>query len=203
MKIIFLDRDGVINKFPGHGNYVTRVKDFHFLPGSLQAIKEITKSGYSIFVVSNQAGISKGVYSQKKLDQITRYMLKKIKASGGQIKRVLYCVHSSQDNCDCRKPKIGSIKIALQSANKTIRHAKKSFFVGDAEVDVQAGQRAGCRTILVLSGKDKAEDLKRWHHKPDHVVKNLLEATQIITDENSHSARLRRGRAHQGRRSTP
>ena len=68
MKLVFLDRDGVINEFPGNGRYVTRCQDFHFIPGALEAIRNLTKSGYTIFVVSNQAGVGKGLFTKKKLD---------------------------------------------------------------------------------------------------------------------------------------
>ena len=185
MKIIFLDRDGVINKFPGLGNYVTKVKDFQFVPGSLKAIRQLTDWDYKIFVVSNQAGISRGVYSQAKLEQITKHMMKGVKKAGGKIKRVFYCTHTHDHNCNCRKPKIGSIKEALYMLNKTIKHAKKTFFIGDAKTDIEAGKNAGCRTVLVLSGKDTRKDAKKWPIKPDFIVKNLLEAVQIVAHEDS------------------
>ena len=70
MKVVFLDRDGVINEFPGNGSYVTKVKDFHFIPGAVEAIHELTQSGHKIFVISNQAGVGKGVYSFDKLKRI-------------------------------------------------------------------------------------------------------------------------------------
>ena len=63
MKVVFLDRDGVINEFPGNGNYVTKLKDFHFLPGTLEALRTLTEENYTIFVISNQAGVGKGVYT--------------------------------------------------------------------------------------------------------------------------------------------
>ena len=63
MNVVFLDRDGVINQFPGNGNYVTKVKEFHFIPGSLDAIRELTEMGYTIFIISNQAGVGKGLFT--------------------------------------------------------------------------------------------------------------------------------------------
>ncbi len=186
MKIAFLDRDGVINKYPGDGGYVTKVKDFHLIPGATEAIARLTKMGYAIFVVSNQAGISRGIYSKHKLDLITSKMLSQVEKKGGKIKKVLYCTHTSQENCDCRKPKIGSIKKALQYLNKTIHHAKKSYFVGDTDVDIQAGHNAGCTTILVLSGRDNRQTTKKWSIKPDYIAKNLLEASKIIESHNSN-----------------
>ncbi len=195
MKVIFLDRDGVINKFPGLGGYVTRIKDFHFLPGSLAAIKTLTKQGYAIFVISNQAGVSRGIYTQKKLAQITAHMLRRISKAGGRIKKIFYCIHTPDENCGCRKPKIGSIKKAFQMLRQPLTQAKKSFLIGDAQSDIEAGHKAGCKTILVLSGKDSRRDVRHWSLKPDFIAKNLLEATQIVTDENSNHSRLRRGRA--------
>ncbi|MFA5059095.1 MAG: HAD-IIIA family hydrolase [Candidatus Omnitrophota bacterium] len=196
MKIIFLDRDGVINKFPGLGKYVTKVKDFHFIPGALKAIKDLTDAGYMIFIVSNQAGVARGVYTKAKLDQITAHMLKEIKKTGGRIKKIFYCTHTSEQNCDCRKPKIGSIKRAFGMINKDIRSADKSFFVGDAHFDMQAGRNAGLKTILVLSGIDHRREMKKLGVKPDYTVKNLLEATRIILNENTCHSCCCGSRAH-------
>lgn len=185
-KVIFLDRDGVINKFPGYGGYVTAIKDFRFLPGSLKALKILTDDGFNIFVISNQAGVSRGVYSQEKLNRINDYMLRSVKKSGARIKKVFYCTHMPDQNCECRKPKIGSVKKALQLVNKNLKTAKDSFFIGDAESDIEAGHNAGFQTVLVLSGKEKKKAVvKNWPIKPDFIVKNLLEAVGIVTYENS------------------
>lgn len=186
MKVIFLDRDGVINEFPGNGNYVTMVKDFHFIPGSLEALRLLKENGFSVFVISNQAGVGKGLYSKQKLNQITRKMLNKIKESGGKINRVFYCTHRSDDGCECRKPAIGSVRRALQMLNKTIQQAaKKSFFVGDTEVDILAGHNAGCKTIFVLSGREDRRYMRGWHVKPDFIVNDLLEAVKIVIQKTS------------------
>ncbi len=185
MKVVFLDRDGVINKFPGLGGYVTRVKDFRFLPGSLDAIKFLTEKGFTLFVVSNQAGVSRGLYSESKLNQITKRMLEKIRQKGGKVKKVFYCVHTPDQSCECRKPNIGSIKSALKSLGKSMQAARRTYFIGDAESDILAGQRAGCRTIFVSSGKDKKRDLRRWKIKPDYIAKNLREAAILINKKES------------------
>ena len=185
MKIAFLDRDGVINEFPGNGNYVTKVKDFHFISGSLEAIRDLTEAGYALFIISNQAGVGKGVYSKDKLDRITRKMLKGIKEAGGRIKKVFYCTHRSDAGCDCRKPEIASIKKGLKSVSKSLASAKHAFFVGDTVSDIAAGRNAGCKTIFVLSGRSNESRLKIKRIHPDHITKNLLEASKIIL--NGHS----------------
>ena len=204
MKVIFLDRDGVINEFPGHGNYVTKVKDFRFVPGALEAIRKLTEQGYTLFVISNQAGVGKGIYSKNKLNRITRFMLKHVNRHQGKIKEIFYCTHRSDVGCDCRKPEIGSIKKALQSLNRNLTHAKGAFFVGDTDLDMMAGHNAGCQTIFVLSGKEKLRSINRWKVKPDFITRDLREACEIILNaahENSHHSRLRRSRTRQSRRS--
>lgn len=180
MKVVFLDRDGVINKFPGNGNYVTKLKDFHFIPGSLEAIRILTEKGFTIFVVSNQAGVGKGIYSKYKLDLITHRMLEGVKKAGGRIRKIFYCIHRSDVGCDCRKPGIGSIREAFKLMHTTIRMAPNTFFVGDTFVDIKAGKNAGCKTIFVLSGREDQRHLRKKKVNPDYIAKNLLAATEII-----------------------
>ncbi len=181
MKFVFLDRDGVINEFPGNGNYVTKVKNFRFLPGSLEAIHLLTQAGFTIFVISNQAGVAKKVYSLEKLNHITRNMLREVKKSDGKIKGVFYCMHKSDADCGCRKPGTGLIEKALKSVNKPLSAAAgSSFFVGDTKSDMLAGFNARCKTIFVLSGRAKRKDVRKWGIIPDFIAKDLLEATKLI-----------------------
>ncbi|MDE2214716.1 MAG: HAD-IIIA family hydrolase [Candidatus Omnitrophica bacterium] len=195
MKVVFLDRDGVINEFPGNGAYVTKVKDFHFIPGSLRAIRGLTESGHKLFVISNQAGVGKGVYSLDKLRRIDAKMIRSVVAAGGRIRKSFYCTHRSNAGCDCRKPGIGLLKKALKSLNKTIAHAQKAFFVGDTEGDIKTGHNAGCKTIFVLSGHEDRRHMRKWTVKPDYIVKDLEAAGQIIQHANSRHSRNSRGRA--------
>ena len=195
MKIVFLDRDGVINKFPGHDSYVTKVKDFHFIPGSLEAIHQLTQSGYKIFVISNQAGVGRGIYSLDKLKRIDAYMVKYVKKVGGRIHKSFYCTHHPQEGCECRKPGTGLLKAALKFLNKTLVHAKGAFFVGDTQKDVQAGRKAGCKTIFVLSGHSHRRSIRQWQVKPDFIVKDLKAAVEVIGHENSSHSRNSRRRA--------
>lgn len=179
-KIIFIDRDGVINKDPGGWtkyNYVTKWKDFHFLPGSKKAIRLLNDNGYDIVVISNQAGVSKGYYSAEKLRSINKKMLDKIKKAGGRIKNAYYCIHQDSDGCDCRKPNIGLFKKAQFELGAS---ARGSYFIGDGQTDVEAGSNAALKTVLVLSGKTDLKDVKKWKDKPDFIFKNLLEAVLFI-----------------------
>lgn len=182
MKIVFLDRDGVINEFPGNGRYVTTCRDFHFIPGSLKAIRNLTDEGYTIFVISNQAGVGKGLFTKRKLDQITRKMIRDVQRAGGKIRKVYYSVLRSDEGCPMRKPNIGSIKQAMRSLNKDMRTARNAFFVGDTEIDIQTGKNIGCKTIFVLSGREDVLYMRRWDDvTPDFIVRDLLEASKLIT----------------------
>jgi len=177
MKAIFLDRDGVINKYPGDKLYVTSLKKFRFLPNAKTAISKLYKNGFRLFVVSNQAGVGRNIYSQRTLDAITERMLVEIENEGGRIERVYYCIHPKEQNCPCRKPKTGLIEKAREKYPINIR---KSFFIGDTVRDVKTAKSAGCKSIMVLSGKEKLKNRKNWEIEPDFIFKGLLEAANFI-----------------------
>ncbi len=174
MKIIFLDRDGVINRDPGFGAYVTSWSEFEFLPGALEAIKKLGQAGFEIIVISNQAGVAKGLYTLKDLDEITKNMLKKIEKAGGKMRSVHYCPHRDEDNCDCRKPKVGLFSQATKGLQMNF---SDTFFVGDNRRDVLAAEAIGAKSIFVLSGNTKLEELDV---KPDFIARDLLEAVDKI-----------------------
>ncbi|MDD5431419.1 MAG: HAD family hydrolase [Candidatus Omnitrophica bacterium] len=180
MKVIFLDRDGVINKYPGDTKYVTSLKGFRFLPNTKKAISLLTKNKFKIFVASNQAGVGKGVYTQEVLNAITAYMLKEVKKQDGLIEKVYYCTHRPQDNCSCRKPKPGLIRAAKKEYALNL---KDSFFIGDTIRDINTARAAGCKSILVLSGKEKLSNKENWEAKPDFVFKDLFEAAKFLVKQ--------------------
>ena len=177
-KIIFVDRDGVINEFPGLGFYVTRWEDFRFLPGALEAIALLTRAGYATLVLSNQGCVAKGLLSESALQEMTGRMLRLVEAEGGRIDGVYYCRHETSDNCECKKPNTGLFK---QAAEDRPIDFGSAFFIGDTAEDVEAGKRIGCKTILVLSGKTHGTgEAARFTVKPDAIKKDLLEAAQWV-----------------------
>ncbi len=177
-KTIFLDRDGVISKYYPH-DYSKKWEEFSFLPTAKEALKKLTAANFSIVIISNQAGVSKGLFGPKALRKITKRMKEEIKKSGGRIKKAYYCPHSDKDNCPCRKPKPGLFKKADQDLGPI--DFAKTFFVGDGEVDILAGKNIGAKTILVLTGKIKSkEETKDWPKQPDYITADLLSATEII-----------------------
>ena len=181
-KIIFLDRDGVINRYPGDTKFVTSWRDFKFLPKAKHAILRLTEAGYNIFVVSNQAGVSQRLFKKKELDLITRNMLNQINSYRGKIKKVFYCIHEAQDNCSCRKPKTGLIDKAFGSSKFKLKakDLKDIYFIGDSIRDVETGKNANLKTILVLSGRMHIKNKKKWAYHPDYIFKDLLEAVDFI-----------------------
>ena len=144
---VFLDRDGVINR--NRTDYVKHWSEFHFLPGARGAIARLTRAGYRIIVVTNQACVGKGLTSPAEMDQIHRRMAYAIGLAGGRIEAVLCCPHRSDDGCGCRKPAPGLILRAHDLYHVNLNQA---IFVGDSANDVRAAAAVGIPAILVLSG---------------------------------------------------
>ena len=182
-KLIFIDRDGVINRDPGGWtkySYVTKWDDFFFIDGSIEALRRLKDAGYRVCLISNQAGISRGYFTQRDLDLINKRMLEEVEREGGKIDELYYCPHHDSDNCECRKPKAGMIEKAIRSKEVDL---KNTFIIGDSIRDVEAGRRMGMKTVLVLSGKTSPSAAKEWSVQPDSIKKNLLEAVEWILRE--------------------
>lgn len=179
-KVIFIDRDGVINRDPGGWtkySYVTKWDEFFFIDGSTKALKKLKEAGYKICLISNQGGISKGYFTEEDLDRLNERMLGEIEKAGGRIDELYYCPHHDKDNCECRKPKTGLIEQAIKKMDVGL---KNTFIIGDSVRDIEAGKRMGMKTIFVLSGKTPPSEVKNWHVQPDCIKKNLLEAVEWI-----------------------
>ncbi|MFB3897527.1 MAG: D-glycero-alpha-D-manno-heptose-1,7-bisphosphate 7-phosphatase [bacterium] len=169
MKVVFLDRDGVINQRL-IGDYVKTWAEFRFIPYAKRAIRKLTEAGYQIHIVSNQQGVGKGLMSKPDLDLVTNRMLAEIKKSGGKITSTAYCIHTESDKCSCRKPKPG---LLLGTAKKYKFKPSACWMVGDGERDIIAGTAAGCKTILI-------GNIRLASSKPDYRVSTLLAAANLI-----------------------
>lgn len=180
--VVFIDRDGVINQYPGHGNYVTNQHEFKFIPGSLEAIGKLSKEGFKLYIISNQAGVAKGLYTQKDLDKINAKILQSVKKVGGNILGIYYCTHLPSDDCDCRKPKAGLLKKAQGDSSV---FPDESFFIGDSFMDMKAARNFGAKSVLVLSGREKISNRDNWEFEPDYVFDNLLLAAHYIISHNA------------------
>jgi len=150
MKLIILDRDGVINV--DSRDYIKSLNDWRPIPGSLEAIAELKKAGYTIAVATNQSGVGRGYYSVEALEAIHTHMQSLLAVLGGHIDLIVYCPHLPDAACDCRKPKPGLLLQIAQKYNLTTEELKKIPFVGDNLTDVEAARAAGVRPILVKTG---------------------------------------------------
>jgi D-glycero-D-manno-heptose 1,7-bisphosphate phosphatase len=176
-KIIFIDRDGVINHDP-IGDYIKKWKDFRFHDGVLSALKRLSDRRYKIIIISNQAGIGDGVFKKEDLDDITEKMIQEISKHGAQIEKVYYCLHGKQENCGCRKPKTGLFQQAASDYKFT---PKQTYFIGDKLTDMQAGLSFGLKNILVLTGHGKLEFSRvDATSKPLAVFPDLSQAVDFI-----------------------
>ena len=191
-RYVLLDRDGVINRRIVNG-YVTRWKDFAFLPGALAALRLLRENGYTALVVSNQSCVGRGLVSWQELQGITRRMQLEAALAGGAIGKVYYCVHAPGDACNCRKPQPG---LLLQAMEEHQAWPAQIHMVGDSESDMEAAARAGCRSLLVnrcafLQHEAATGTLT-------NVVSDLLEAANLIVrrDTQTLDETVRRGWPH-------
>jgi histidinol-phosphate phosphatase family protein len=153
---LFLDRDGVINRrIPG--DYVRRPEDFVFENGVLEALQQLNAHFARIVVVTNQAGIGKGLLSAADLAAVHRKMLAAVEATGGRIDQAYYCPHRSEAGCPCRKPAIG-MALQAQADFPDIRF-ENAWMVGDSLSDMQFGQALGMKTALIAGKSEEAEAL--------------------------------------------
>lgn len=177
MKVVFLDRDGVINQYPGDAEYIKNWGEFKFIPKSIDGIKILRQKDFKIFVISNQAGVGKGLYSQQDLELLTQNMHKALKEQGTSVDKVYYCTHKKEANCSCRKPKTGLLENALAEFNIK---PNKVYFIGDSFIDMNTARNFSIPTILVLSGKEQLTNRSNWPFEPDYIFPNLFSAAKSL-----------------------
>ena len=153
IKAVFIDRDGTINQ---EKEYVSRIEDFEFIPGSLEALKLLTQHQIKLYIVTNQAGIAKGYFTMEQFQHLTKHMINRFENEGIKIEKVLYCPHHPDGivpeyskDCLCRKPNTELIEGVIKENNfKTDEIA----LIGDKNSDIEAGRRLVIRTYLVETG---------------------------------------------------
>lgn len=147
--VILLDRDGVLNVRVGKGEYVTSPEDFRWIPGSQEGISLLKNKGFKVLVISNQAGVARGVMTEEQLQSVHAKMQADLAKNGVQIDHIYYCPHGWDENCFCRKPQPGML---FQAQREFCFDLTRTYFVGDDERDMQAGQAAGCQVYLFKDG---------------------------------------------------
>ena len=143
---ILLDRDGVLNVKPPKSHYVTKPEDFKWLPGSLEAVRLLKEAGYLVLLVTNQAGIARGMMTVQALDAVHLKMQRDLEQYGAGVDGIYYCPHGWDEGCECRKPKPGMLYWAQ---NDHYLDLTRTPFIGDHSTDLEAGCRAGCPTYIV------------------------------------------------------
>jgi len=171
IKVVFIDRDGVINKEVG---YLHKIKDFKFINGAIDSCNYFLSLGYQIIIVTNQSGIGRGLYKEKEFHKLNTWMLDKFQQGGVSILEVFFCPHGPNDMCQCRKPKPGMFNNAKAKYNIDM---SKSWMIGDKEADIKAANNAGInQTILVRSGHKIDEE----RSKAKFFLQSIKLANKII-----------------------
>ena len=152
-KVVVLDRDGVINE--DSDAFIKSPAEWRPLPGSLAAIAKLHQAGFTVVVATNQSGVGRGLFSLQMLAAIHQEMLSRVAAAGGHIARIVFCPHTTEDHCDCRKPAAGML---YEIAELTGCGVGNMIVIGDAARDLQAARTAGSRAILVRTGKGLATE---------------------------------------------
>jgi histidinol-phosphate phosphatase family protein len=193
MKAVLLDRDGVINSLVYHQDSGVidapfKRSQFKLLPRVPEAIRLLNDLGLGVAVVSNQPGIAKGHLRRETLLAFERTMLAEVRAAGGHIDCVYYCLHHPEakvrklrQRCHCRKPEIGMLESAADQLNVSLAEC---YMIGDGIPDLQAAARAGCRSVFI--GRWKCEICQFTEDpcvRPALVARDLWEAAQVIRSE--------------------
>jgi len=172
MKLIVLDRDGVINH--DSDEYIKSTDEWVPIDGSLEAIARLNHGGYTVVVASNQSGLARGYFDIETLAAMHRKMADLLEKLGGHVDAIFYCPHGPKDNCDCRKPKPGMLLEIGQRFNVSLEEV---IFIGDSMTDIKAAANANARSVLVRTGKgEKAEKILKAENKNDIPVYDDLAA---------------------------
>jgi D-glycero-D-manno-heptose 1,7-bisphosphate phosphatase len=177
---VFLDRDGTICEEMGYLNHISRLQVF---PWAAPAIRRLNDAGLLVIVVTNQSGISRGIFSESLVWEIHRRLSEELALSRARVDAYYYCSHTRQDDCNCRKPLPGLLE---QAAGEHSIDLARSFVVGDRYLDVALAHGVGGRGLLVLTGYGRGEyELHReeWPRQPDQVAEDLGQAVDMILKE--------------------
>ncbi len=171
MKAVFLDRDGVINI---DKKFVYKICDFQFIDGVFDALKYLINKKFNLFIVTNQSGIGRKLYTIKDFEKVNNWMINKFLDEKIIINEVQFCYHHPDDNCDCRKPKTGMIDEILKNNNIDLN---QSWLIGDKNIDMELAINSKIKNkIQVKSGKyfDERES------KADFVIDSIKDIKTII-----------------------
>jgi D-glycero-D-manno-heptose 1,7-bisphosphate phosphatase len=180
-QVVILDRDGVINR--DSPDYIKTPDEWVALPGSLEAIAKLSEAGFTLGIATNQSGVGRGLFSIDTLWGIHQKMLAQILDAGGYVTRIFFCLHTPEDQCDCRKPKPG---LLYQAAELFACGFSNMVVIGDSERDLQAAVAVGARAILVRTGNGTATEQALAGDSQLEVYDDLAAAVAaLIAERNS------------------
>jgi D-glycero-D-manno-heptose 1,7-bisphosphate phosphatase len=178
LKIVFVDRDGVINR--DRSDYVKSWSEFEFLPESLDALNLLTQNDYDVILITNQSVINRKMVTEKELRNIHAKLERAVLDYGGRIKAIYYCPHVPEDGCSCRKPEPGLIERAQADHGLDL---SKTCLIGDSLKDIQCARRARCGKVVLVRtghGRETEELCRDAGAKPDHVADDLMAAVKWL-----------------------
>ncbi|WP_447891902.1 D-glycero-beta-D-manno-heptose 1,7-bisphosphate 7-phosphatase [Pseudomonas marginalis] len=155
LKLLILDRDGVINY--DSDAYIKSVAEWIPLPGSIEAIAQLSKAGWTVAIATNQSGIARGYYDIATLDAMHARLRTLVAEQGGEVGLVVYCPHGPDEGCDCRKPKPGMLEIIAEHYKVPLAGI---WFVGDSLGDLEAAKAVDSQPVLVKTGKGEKTQAK-------------------------------------------
>lgn len=173
-RVLFLDRDGVINEKAAPGDYITSWDEFRFCDGITRLLTVARERDYRRIVITNQQCVGKGLLNREALEALHHRMTEGLESAGAGIDRIYYCPHLESERCECRKPRPGMLRQAIHELGGKI-DVSNSFFLGDTETDMIAGRAAGVRTILI-----GASHGLRDRSVADHIVGSLREVEALL-----------------------
>jgi D-glycero-D-manno-heptose 1,7-bisphosphate phosphatase len=177
-KVVFLDRDGVINR--DSPDYIKGLGEFVFLPGSLEALRALTEQGFSCIVVTNQSALARGLMAPEALDAIHRHMTAAVAAAGSRIVDIFICPHLPGEECLCRKPKPGLLHAAQRKYRIDLSSAA---MIGDSAKDIRCALAAGVKTAILVrtgNGRHAEGELRAQGLVADFIGENLKQAADWI-----------------------
>lgn len=173
-KIILIDRDGVINVKAPQGEYIENWSAFEWVNDTVQSMKQLSGDGFSFIVITNQAGVSRGMVSEQELAKMHNLMIKELKCQNITVLGVYACMHHWDDNCECRKPKAG---LFAKIAKDHLLRMDQTLYIGDDVRDCEAAYNAGCGSVLIAS----SEKYKTVKNKPNWTI-NVNRLSDAIID---------------------
>ena len=186
-RAVFIDRDGTISEEVGYVNHISR---FRLFPYAAPALKHLNENGWLAILVTNQAGVARGYFSEDTIQRVHAAMMDRLESNGARLDAIYYCAHHPsvgeppyRVDCECRKPKPGLIARAAQDFDINLA---ESWMVGDRYSDVELARNAGVKSMFVLSGYGRGElehQRAGWMEQPDLVAEDLLTAVRLIISD--------------------